>query len=96
MLGQQGGGGVVARAKVRTVKVKPLLPFNYNSFQGVEVNLLSIFNRFQSFSVQFCSSLCVASIFTKIGTTERRLAWPLCKEDMQNREEFHIFKNTFS
>ena len=23
---------------------------------------------------------------------QRRLAWPLCKDDMQIREAFHIFK----
>ena len=29
--------------------------------------------------------------YTKIGTIQRRLAWPLCKDDMQNCEAFHIF-----
>ena len=28
---------------------------------------------------------------TKIGTIQRRLAWPLRKDDTQNREAFHIF-----
>ena len=32
----------------------------------------------------------------KIGTIQRRLAWPLRKDDTQNREAFHIFKTTFS
>ena len=27
----------------------------------------------------------------KIGTIQRRLAWPLRKDDTQNREAFHIF-----
>ncbi|KAM7231297.1 hypothetical protein CapIbe_017742, partial [Capra ibex] len=27
----------------------------------------------------------------KIGTIQRRLAWPLCKDDTQIREAFHIF-----
>ena len=31
------------------------------------------------------------STYTKIGTTQRRLAWPLRKDDTQNREAFHIF-----
>ena len=31
------------------------------------------------------------STYTKIGTIQRRLAWPLCKDDMQIREAFHIF-----
>jgi len=30
--------------------------------------------------------------YTKIGTIQRRLAWPLRKDDTQNREAFHIFK----
>ena len=32
------------------------------------------------------------STYTKIGTIQRRLAWPLCKDDTQIREVFHIFK----
>ena len=32
------------------------------------------------------------STYTKIGTIQRRLAWPLCKDDMQIREAFHIKK----
>ena len=33
--------------------------------------------------------------YTKIGTIQRRLAWPLRKDDTQNREAFHIFSLTF-
>jgi len=29
--------------------------------------------------------------YTKIGTTKRKLAWPLHKDDTQNREAFYIF-----
>ena len=29
--------------------------------------------------------------YTKIVTIQRRLAWPLCKDDTQIREAFHIF-----
>lgn len=35
-----------------------------------------------------CSLL---STYTKIGTTQRRLAWPLHKDDTQVCETFHIF-----
>ncbi|KAM7234052.1 hypothetical protein CapIbe_016188, partial [Capra ibex] len=28
--------------------------------------------------------------YTKIGTVQRRLAWPLCKDDMQIYEVIHI------
>ena len=31
-----------------------------------------------------------SSTYTKIGTIQR-LAWPLCKDDTQTREVFHIF-----
>ena len=31
------------------------------------------------------------STYTKIGTIQRRLAWPLRKDDTQNREAFPIF-----
>ena len=32
-----------------------------------------------------------SSTYTKIGTIQRRLAWPLCKDDTQICEAFHIF-----
>ena len=31
------------------------------------------------------------STYTKMGTIQRRLAWPLRKDDTQIREAFHIF-----
>ena len=34
-----------------------------------------------------------SSTYTKIGTIQRRLAWPLRKDDTQIREAFHIFHN---
>ena len=36
-------------------------------------------------------SPCFSSTYTKIGMIQRRLAWPLRKDDMQIREAFHIF-----
>ena len=33
------------------------------------------------------------STYTKIGTIQRRLAWPLRKDDTQIREAFHIFQH---
>ena len=32
-----------------------------------------------------------SSTYTKIGTIQKRLAWPLCKDDMQIHDAFHIF-----
>ena len=34
---------------------------------------------------------CSRSTYIKIGTIQRRLAWPLRKDDTQIREAFHIF-----
>ena len=34
---------------------------------------------------------CFGSTYTKIGTIQRRLAWPLRKDNTQIREAFHIF-----
>ena len=36
---------------------------------------------------------CSRSTYTKIGTIQRRLAWPLRKDDTQIREAFYIFKS---
>ena len=36
-------------------------------------------------------SACFGSTYTKIGMIQRRLAWPLCRDDTQIREAFHIF-----
>ena len=35
-----------------------------------------------------------SSTYTKIGMIQRRLTWPLRKDDMQIREAFHIFSST--
>ena len=37
----------------------------------------------------FCARF--GSTYTKIGTIQRRLAWPLHKDDTQIREAFRIF-----
>ena len=42
----------------------------------------------------YCSAR-FGSTYTKIGTIQRRLAWPLRKDDTQTREAFHIFLNQF-
>ena len=38
------------------------------------------------------SCACFGSTYTGIGTIQRRLAWPLRKDDTQIREAFHILK----
>ena len=37
-------------------------------------------------------SACFGSTYTKIGTIQRRLTWPLRKDDTQIREVFHSFQ----
>lgn len=44
--------------------------------------MLNIFNH----------SACYGSTYTKIGRIQRRLAWPLRKDDMQICEALHILK----
>ena len=39
----------------------------------------------------FCVSFCCT--YNKIGTIQRRLAWPLRKDDTQIREAFYIYNN---
>ena len=46
--------------------------------------LLGVFNRREGIR------LVPSGTSVKIGTIQRRLAWPLHKDDMQNREAFHI------
>ena len=36
-------------------------------------------------------SACSGSTYTKMGKIQRRLAWPLRKDDTQIREAFYIF-----
>jgi hypothetical protein len=44
----------------------------------------------QFFSSCYVYLRCFGGTYTKIGTIQRRLAWPLRKDDTQNREAFHI------
>ena len=56
---------------------------------GYTVFLIYIFKRYYSIRARF------GSTYTKIGTIQRRLAWPLRKDDTQIREAFQIFYITF-
>ena len=53
------------------------------------IELVSILIEIVTFLLRCCT--CFGSTYTKIGTIQRRLAWPLRKDDTQNREAFHIF-----
>ena len=46
--------------------------------------------RYISWS-NWLSKCILRNTYTKIGTIQRRLAWPLRKDDTQIREAFHIF-----
>ena len=43
--------------------------------------------------VGLCDRVCYGNTYIKIGTIQRRLAWPLRKDDTQIREAFQIFNN---
>ena len=51
-----------------------------NELQSLIMILLKVFYRAR-----------FGSMYTKIGTIQRRSAWPLCKDDTQIHEVFHIF-----
>ncbi len=58
------------------------------------VNVKNMRNYAFSASYQFTNEIkrsCFGTTYTKIGTIQRRLAWPLRKDDTQIREAFHIF-----
>ena len=60
---------------------------------------MSVCERFADFGVHVAGMWRVVrtrfgGTYTKIGTIQRRLAWPLRKDDTQNREAFHIFEQT--
>ena len=40
-----------------------------------------------------CDRVCYGNIYIKIETIQRRLAWPLRKDDTEIREVFQIFNN---
>ena len=51
-------------------------------------------NIIQMMQLDKCDSAqctCFGTTYTKIGTIQRRLAWPLRKDDTQNREAFQTF-----
>ena len=43
--------------------------------------------------VVLCDRVSYGNTYIKIGTIQRRLAWPLRKDDTQIREAFQIFNN---
>ena len=45
-------------------------------------------------SLKLLCCACFGSTYTKIGTIQRRLAWPLRKDDTQIREAFHILRHS--
>ena len=69
-------------------RVKTGMRLSHTSL-GYTVFLIHIFKRYYSIRARF------GSTYTKIGTIQRRLAWPLRKDDTQIREAFQIFYITF-
>ena len=52
-----------------------------------------MFSDNSGMKLKIINSARFGSTYTKIGTIQRRLAWPLRKDDTQIREAFHIFQN---
>ena len=66
--------------------------FLWQTFQYT-VNIVR-FLQYRQIEPLHCT--CFGSTYTKIGTIQRRLAWPLRKDDTQNREAFHIFGSAWT
>ena len=58
---------------------------------SVNWNANRIFTRIPDFISNDDINNSFGGTYTKIGTIQRRLAWPLRKDDTQIREAFHIF-----
>ena len=77
------------------VKLVPNYAHRCQSFSELIVMLLkscdTFINLVYNYRISTTFRTCFGSTYTKIGTIQRRLAWPLRKDDTQNREAFHIF-----
>ena len=78
------GFGIVNKAEI-DVSLELSHFFDDSADVGNLISGSSAFSK-SSLSARF------GSTYTKIGTIQRRLAWPLRKDDTQIREAFHIFK----
>ena len=47
---------------------------------------------YMDYITEGCLGAHIGSTYTKIGTIQRRLAWPLHKDDTTIGEVFHIFR----
>ena len=66
--------------------LKSSLPPGYRIKRHKTEAMFFVTNSIKTLSARF------GSTYTKIGTIQRRLPWPLRKDDMQIREAFHVFK----
>ena len=77
--------------EVDTNQIETLIENNQHSTTQEIVNILKISKSIKLLvKRKNVSCACFDSTYTKIGTIQR-LAWPLCKDDMQIGEVFHIF-----
>ena len=60
-------------------------------FRIYAASLCLLVRAFNSFTFKVIIDILCLLRHTKIGMIQRRLAWPLRKDDMQIREAFHIF-----
>ena len=76
-------GMMVSRTDTHVKPIKLYTSYMSNLFNVSYISVKLFFKK--SISARF------GSTYTKIGTIQRRLAWPLRKDDTQIREAFHIF-----
>ena len=59
-----------------------------------QVRVLRNDSRLRMIRITFKNCVLSGDTYTKIGTIQRRLAWPLRKDDTQIREAFQIFRTS--
>ena len=79
----------IISVKKRERKLYSLVTGRHNLYTQVYASHLSDVYILQVCLLPPCT--CFGSTYTKIGTIQRRLAWPLRKDDTQNREAFLLF-----
>ncbi len=67
---------------------------SFRRFGPRDIDSRSLLPGFCSTRASDLQRSCFGTTYTKIGTIQRRLAWPLRKDDTQIREAFHIFTNS--
>ena len=65
-----------------------------NFLKMIKHNIVKSINKIVV-TEKLTTSARLGNTYTKIGMIQRRLAWPLRKDDMQIHEVFHIFRQKY-